>query len=100
MFRVFSVLLHTRPASTVMWSAADSTVGNPVMVVPPFVSKKTPPTSGKRRAVRARVADPQEHERLWPRFVAAFPSYDFYRRQAAPRGIPLVLLEPLSGPTR
>lgn len=48
----------------------------------------------ERRPVRARVANPQEHERFWPRFVAAFPSYDFYRRQAAPRELPVVLLEP------
>ncbi|HEY2715582.1 MAG TPA: nitroreductase/quinone reductase family protein [Solirubrobacterales bacterium] len=48
----------------------------------------------ERRPVRARVAGPGERERLWPRFVAAFPSYGYYQRQAAPRQIPLVLLEP------
>jgi F420H(2)-dependent quinone reductase len=48
----------------------------------------------ERRPVRARVAEPHERDQLWPRFVAAFPSYDYYRRQAAPRQIPLVLLEP------
>jgi deazaflavin-dependent oxidoreductase (nitroreductase family) len=48
----------------------------------------------ERRPVRARVAEPAERARLWPRFVAAFPSYDYYQRQAAPREIPLVLLEP------
>lgn len=48
----------------------------------------------ERRPVRARVAAAEERERLWPRFVAAFPSYESYRREAAPRQIPLVLLEP------
>lgn len=47
-----------------------------------------------RRPVRARVAEPDERERLWPRFVAIFPTYDYYQRQAAPREIPVVLLEP------
>jgi deazaflavin-dependent oxidoreductase (nitroreductase family) len=50
----------------------------------------------ERRPVRARTAEPDEHERLWPRFVAAFPSYGYYQRQAAPRQIPLILLEPRS----
>ncbi len=47
----------------------------------------------ERWPVRARVAEPAERERLWPRFVAAFPSYGYYQRQAAPREIPLILLE-------
>jgi F420H(2)-dependent quinone reductase len=49
---------------------------------------------GERRAVRARVADAAEREALWPRFVAVFPAYDWYAEQAAPRVIPVVLLEP------
>jgi deazaflavin-dependent oxidoreductase (nitroreductase family) len=48
----------------------------------------------ERRAVRARVADAAEREALWPRFVAVFPAYDWYAEQAAPRVIPVVLLEP------
>ena len=46
------------------------------------------------RSVRARAADAAERERLWPEFVAMYPGYDFYRRHAAPRQIPIVLLEP------
>lgn len=45
-------------------------------------------------AVRARVADPQERERLWPQLVALFPGFAEYARQAAPRQLPVVLLEP------
>ncbi|HYC82660.1 MAG TPA: nitroreductase/quinone reductase family protein [Solirubrobacterales bacterium] len=52
----------------------------------------------ERRPVRARVAAPGERERLWPRFVAAFPNYGFYAERAAPREIPLVLLEPRARP--
>lgn len=46
------------------------------------------------RPVRARVASEEECERLWPRFDALFGSYRWYREQAAPRRIPIVLLEP------
>jgi F420H(2)-dependent quinone reductase len=49
---------------------------------------------GRRRPVRARVADAAEREALWPRFDAAFPGYELYREQAAPRVIPMILLEP------
>jgi F420H(2)-dependent quinone reductase len=47
-----------------------------------------------RWSVRARVADAAERERLWPQFVAFYPGYDFYRRHAAGRTIPIVILEP------
>jgi F420H(2)-dependent quinone reductase len=46
------------------------------------------------RAVRARVATDEERERLWPKFVAFFPSYDFYVKIAKGRKIPVVMLEP------
>jgi deazaflavin-dependent oxidoreductase (nitroreductase family) len=48
----------------------------------------------ERRAVRARVADSEERERLWPRFDAAYPEYAQYRERAAPREIPILILEP------
>jgi deazaflavin-dependent oxidoreductase (nitroreductase family) len=47
--------------------------------------------------VRARQATPAERERLWERFVAAYPGYDSYRERAHPRVIPIVLLEPRPG---
>jgi F420H(2)-dependent quinone reductase len=50
----------------------------------------------ERRAVRARLADPAERARLWPRFDAAYPEYTNYRERAAPREIPIVILEPLA----
>lgn len=50
---------------------------------------------GQRRSMIARVASPQEVERLWPRVVAAYRSYDRYRQRAA-RPIPLVICEPAS----
>jgi deazaflavin-dependent oxidoreductase (nitroreductase family) len=49
------------------------------------------------RRVHARVASAAERERLWPRFVAFYPGYEFYRRHAAGRTIPIVILEPRSG---
>jgi deazaflavin-dependent oxidoreductase (nitroreductase family) len=47
----------------------------------------------RRLAVRARVATPQERERLWPRAVDAWGPYESYQRRTA-RQIPLVILEP------
>ena len=51
----------------------------------------------QRRPVRARVADPDERDRLWPRFDAAYPEYPIYRERAAPREIAIVILEPRPG---
>jgi F420H(2)-dependent quinone reductase len=48
----------------------------------------------ERRAVRARLADPEERQRLWPRFDASYPEYAQYRKRAAPREIPILILEP------
>ena len=44
--------------------------------------------------MRARVADARERERYWPRLDAIYAPYADYRRRAAPREIPLVVLEP------
>lgn len=46
------------------------------------------------RDVQARVATAEERERLWPRFVDSFPGYEFYRRHAKGREIPVVVLDP------
>ncbi len=49
---------------------------------------------GSRRvAVHARIADPQERERLWPLMVSVYPGYESYRRRTE-REIPLVVLQP------
>lgn len=47
----------------------------------------------ERRAVRARIATPAEHARLWPRAVRAYRGYESYQRRTD-RKIPLVILEP------
>ncbi|TML98388.1 MAG: nitroreductase family deazaflavin-dependent oxidoreductase [Actinobacteria bacterium] len=47
----------------------------------------------ERRAVRARVAGPEERERLWPKAVATYSGYQGYQ-QRTDREIPLVILEP------
>ena len=52
---------------------------------------------GDSWAIRARVADPDEHARLWRHVLDAYPGYDLYRRQAG-RPVPLVVLEPDPGP--
>jgi deazaflavin-dependent oxidoreductase (nitroreductase family) len=50
----------------------------------------------ERRAVHARVATPEERERLWPRVVKAYSTYDDYQARSKGREIPLVILEPRS----
>jgi hypothetical protein len=44
--------------------------------------------------VRARVATAAEYPGLWREFVTMTSDYEFYRRQAGERRIPLVVLEP------
>jgi deazaflavin-dependent oxidoreductase (nitroreductase family) len=46
------------------------------------------------RSVRARLAASEEREELWEKMVAIFPGYEFYRRNANGREIPIVVLEP------
>jgi deazaflavin-dependent oxidoreductase (nitroreductase family) len=43
--------------------------------------------------VRARVASPEERERLWPKVVEAYKGYAVYQKRTE-REIPLVILEP------
>jgi F420H(2)-dependent quinone reductase len=47
----------------------------------------------EQRAVRARVATPEEYERLWAKAVAAYHGYEDYKARTD-RQIPLVVLEP------
>lgn len=46
----------------------------------------------EKRAVRAREATPQEHERLWPKAVTAYSGYAEYQARTE-RRIPLMILE-------
>jgi deazaflavin-dependent oxidoreductase (nitroreductase family) len=46
-----------------------------------------------QRAVRARIATPEERERLWPKAIATYSGYSGYQ-QRTEREIPLVILEP------
>jgi F420H(2)-dependent quinone reductase len=45
------------------------------------------------RNVRARVATDEERDRLWPKFAAFYPGYDFFQRNAKGRKIPIVILD-------
>ena len=47
----------------------------------------------KRHAVRARVANAEEHRRLWPKAVEAYSGYTGYQERTD-RKIPLVILAP------
>ncbi|HEY4428721.1 MAG TPA: nitroreductase family deazaflavin-dependent oxidoreductase [Solirubrobacteraceae bacterium] len=47
----------------------------------------------RRRPVHARVAEPAERERLWPKVVQVYGGYEDYQRRTE-REIPLVVLEP------
>ncbi len=46
------------------------------------------------RSVSARVATDEERDRLWPQFVAFYPGYEFFARNAKARKIPIVILDP------
>jgi deazaflavin-dependent oxidoreductase (nitroreductase family) len=46
----------------------------------------------ERRAVHARVANPDERARLWPKAIAAYSGYRGYQERTK-REIPLVILE-------
>ena len=48
---------------------------------------------GKRRRMRARVADAEERQRLWPQVVKKYRGYGQYQTLTS-REIPLVILEP------
>jgi deazaflavin-dependent oxidoreductase (nitroreductase family) len=48
----------------------------------------------ERRAVHARVAGPEERERLWPMVVEGYPTYAQYQERSGGREIPVVILEP------
>jgi deazaflavin-dependent oxidoreductase (nitroreductase family) len=47
----------------------------------------------KRHAVKARVANAQEHKRLWKKVVDVYNGYEGYQERTK-RKIPLVILEP------
>jgi F420H(2)-dependent quinone reductase len=49
-----------------------------------------------KRPVRARVANPEERKRLWPKVVETYGGYADYQRRTE-REIPLVILEPRGG---
>jgi proline iminopeptidase len=50
----------------------------------------------KKMRARARTATGTERARLWEQAVAFFPPYADYQRKAAPREIPVVVLDPVS----
>jgi F420H(2)-dependent quinone reductase len=48
---------------------------------------------GEQLPVHARVAQPQERDRLWALALKGYPGYDDYARRSKGREIPLVVLE-------
>jgi deazaflavin-dependent oxidoreductase (nitroreductase family) len=50
----------------------------------------------KKVKVRARVADPVEREPIWQQQKLAAPGFAGYEETAAPRVIPVVLLDPVA----
>jgi len=49
--------------------------------------------AGKTIPVHARTASVEERARMWAEAAAAYPPYDDYKAKAAPREIPLMVLE-------
>jgi F420H(2)-dependent quinone reductase len=48
----------------------------------------------ERRAVHARVASPEERERIWAKAVRVYRDYESYAARSKGRTIPVVVLEP------
>ncbi len=48
----------------------------------------------ERRPVHARLATPEERERLWPRAVETYRGYADYQARSRGREIPILILEP------
>jgi F420H(2)-dependent quinone reductase len=48
----------------------------------------------ERRPVHARVATPEERERLWPMVVKTYRGYADYQARSRGREIPVIVLEP------
>ncbi len=46
------------------------------------------------REIRARIATDEERDRLWSKFVAFYPGYEFFQSNAKGRKIPIVILNP------
>ena len=49
----------------------------------------------KKVAARARIAEGDERARLWKQMAAIYPPYDAYQKNATPRVIPVVVLDPV-----
>ena len=49
----------------------------------------------KKVSARARVAEGEERERLWKQMAKLYPPYDLYQKNADPRVIPVVVLDPI-----
>jgi deazaflavin-dependent oxidoreductase (nitroreductase family) len=49
----------------------------------------------KKLKARARVAEGEERERRWKQLVAIYPPYADYQKNASPRVIPVVVLDPI-----
>jgi deazaflavin-dependent oxidoreductase (nitroreductase family) len=60
--------------------------------------KANPDTSvqigAEHRAVKARIAAPEERKRLWAAAVKVYPGYEDYAARSKGREIPVVVLEP------
>ncbi len=50
----------------------------------------------KRVSARARVAEGEERDRLWKQMAGIYAPYDDYQKNAAPRTIPVVVLDPVA----
>jgi len=54
--------------------------------------------AGRQQPVRARPASSEERARFWAIAVHHYPGYALYERRAAPRPVPVFVLEPSEDP--
>ena len=110
--RMWPVLNRLMQGHKIIYEASGGRIGHRVPGAPPMllldnVGAKSPAwfhnlrvnpettvqVGTERRAVHARVAEPEEHDRLWPKAVATYGGYRGYQERTD-RRIPLVVLEP------
>jgi len=54
--------------------------------------------AGRQTSFHARPASPEEHALFWAIAVHLYPGYVLYERRAAPRPVPVIILEPSEDP--
>ncbi len=93
--RTSPLICHERDASIAVVASKAGQPTNPAWFHNLMAHPETTVQLGReRRAVRARLAEGEERDRLWTEFVGFYPGYEFFAEHAGDRRIPIVVLDP------